>query len=298
MHDPHCLRLRLLAACRQSYDSIIAGHDPYGIGWADLGPLVENPKKIPKEPDVALVGRIPEGVLIVFRGTRPPGKDDKDPVSTVRDWLNDAACVPLRSIYPGDVHAGFERSVSRLWSDVRSHVERLLADGTKRQLFVTGHSKGGAMAFLAAWRLARELPGDLVIRVITFAAARPGGGDFARAFEADHRIRSTRYEVRLDLVPGLPPGPDFDAISAIAARLLPGISLNKLPRIYVGVGERIAGGEDLAARGRQLLATLRGWFTGTRKPLWSPAEVVAMHAIDPKSQYALLVGDLAACDHL
>jgi len=207
MHDPHCLRLRLLAACRQSYDSIIAGHDPYGIGWADLGPLVENPKKIPKEPDVALVGRIPEGVLIVFRGTRPPGKDDKDPVSTVRDWLNDAACVPLRSIYPGDVHAGFERSVSRLWSDVRAHVERLLADGAKRQLFVTGHSKGGAMAFLAAWRLARELPGDLVIRVITFAAARPGGGDFARAFEADHRIRSTRYEVRLDLVPGLPPGP-------------------------------------------------------------------------------------------
>ena len=87
MHDPHCLRLRLVAACRQSYDSIIAGHDPYGIGWTDLGPLVENPKKIPKEPDVALVGRIPEGVLIVFRGTRPPGKDDSDPVSTVRDWL-------------------------------------------------------------------------------------------------------------------------------------------------------------------------------------------------------------------
>lgn len=298
MHDSQCLRLRLMGASLQSYESIIQGQDAHRVGWKNLGPLVPNPVKLQAEPDVALVGSIPEGVLVVFRGTRAPERSDDRPLFTVLDWLNDADCVPVHSIYPGEVHAGFERSVSRLWSRIRDRVEELFKGGAPRRLFVTGHSKGGAMAFLAAWRFARELPGDFPIRVITFAAARPGGEAFAKAFMAEPRIRSTRYEMRLDLVPSLPPGPDFSVVAEVIGRLLPHLDLDRLPRIYVGVGERVVGGDSWRDRGRKVLGALAALIRGRGSGgLWSPAEVVTMHAIAPGSYYARLAEELPNCDH-
>ena len=297
MHDSKCLRLRMLGACLQSYESITPGHDKYQVQWLDLGPLVPNPLKIPDEPDVALVGRIEEGIVVVFRGTRPPGPGDDRPFDTMIDWLNDANCIPIRSHYPGRVHKGFERSVSNLWSEVRKRVEAMIESGAPPVLFVTGHSKGGAMAFLAAWRLAREIQSDIMIRVITFAAARPGDTDFANGILAEPRIKSIRYEIRRDIVPLLPPGPDFGSMSALIATVFPRLKLDRLPKVYVGVGKAEIGGERTIDRAASLGRELLGLFRGRRPRWWSPREIVDSHAIIGGSAYSRLANELADCDH-
>lgn len=76
-----------------------------------------------------------------------------------------------------------------------------------RTILVTGHSKGGALAPLVAWRLAQDFP-DHQITVRTFAPARIGDDAFASAYNA--RIQDhVRYEFDDDVVPHLPADPDL-----------------------------------------------------------------------------------------
>jgi hypothetical protein len=72
------------------------------------------------------------------------------------------------------------------------------------QLWITGHSKGGAIAALAAVRLQAE---GVTPRIVTFGAPKVGDEDFAAAYDA--RFTHTRYEYADDIVPHLPPSADF-----------------------------------------------------------------------------------------
>jgi hypothetical protein len=177
--------------------------------------------------------------VIAFRGTRPPlqPKDDAS-WATFLDWMNNADSLSTANRnYPGAVHRGFARSADRLWDSegsspgIEAHVEALLVAGAPRRLYVTGHSKGGALANLAAWRARGRWP-DIVPRVVTFAAARAGDEAFKAAYE-QAGIRCTRYEVRADLVPLLPPGPDLPPMLREFLDRLPGIEIGDLD--YAGV---------------------------------------------------------------
>uniref|UniRef100_UPI0013D10E0C lipase family protein n=1 Tax=Klebsiella pneumoniae TaxID=573 RepID=UPI0013D10E0C len=70
------------------------------------------------------------------------------------------------SHYGGGVHFGFAESMHRLWHDagsgpgVRTAIQAMLDQSlldrkARAHLFVTGHSKGGALANLAAMRSAQ-----------------------------------------------------------------------------------------------------------------------------------------------
>lgn len=58
------------------------------------------------------------------------------------------------------------------------------------------------MAALAAWRL-KAIAGTPPLKVVTFAAAKPGDADFRAAYTAAG-IDHTRYEYNIDIVPHLP----------------------------------------------------------------------------------------------
>jgi hypothetical protein len=163
--------------------------------------------------NACLVGANPDGVVVAFRGTLPI--DPRLPIDlpnldALLDWMNDFnADLVAADGMPGLVHHGFLGSLDSLWSAVSAEVNRLLPPGGA--LWITGHSKGGGIAPLAAVRMQAA---DITPRLITFAAPRAGNTEFANSYNAafDH----VRYEHADDIVPHLPPSADFlDVLSSL-----------------------------------------------------------------------------------
>lgn len=94
------------------------------------------------------------------------------------------------------VHRGYGREIEESLDDI----ERLarLHGAARRPLWLTGHSAGGALAQLAARRLAER--GVPVAGAIVFSAPRVGD----RAFAASFPVPLWRIESRHDIVPHLP----------------------------------------------------------------------------------------------
>jgi hypothetical protein len=72
----------------------------------------------------------------------------------------------------------------------------------ERPLWLTGHSLGGALAQLAAWRFQRQF--RQVHQVYTFGAPMVGNGEASGAFNRTFPNKVFRYVHAPDLVPRLP----------------------------------------------------------------------------------------------
>jgi hypothetical protein len=195
-----------------------------------------NPKK---KEDAYLLFRAKMGLVLAFRGTLTPpispnrAKQEihKAPANLplgiwigwmtfVMDWLNNAIATDPRTILEGDQiarHKGFDES----WQSLRKYLtncdsppcsiyRQLLKEiGAQGQpLFVTGHSKGGALATLAGLDLADEVPTDQKVVVYTFAAAKALSKHGA-ALVADRTKEFWRFEYDGDIVPSLPPDDSY-----------------------------------------------------------------------------------------
>jgi Lipase (class 3) len=154
--------------------------------------------------DAALAALYDGFAVVAFRGTIPldqPGAFDQ----AIRDWLNDANArlIPLQGL--GTVHSGFHQSYMNVWPAIEKQLQAWIAAGKwdGKTLYITGHSKGGAMAVLAAGIRARPKR-SAVTRVVTFAGARAGSQAFVDAY-TKLGIPTFRYENYFDLVPHLPP---------------------------------------------------------------------------------------------
>ena len=212
---PGSLPCRLLCASNCAYAAIAGEAEldpnaavPYYAGAGFLEP----PAAFLAGDDqfnACLVGRIAEGVVVAYRGTLPP--DGTFTLAKLLDWVNDLNVEPEQEDdLPGRVHSGFLGSVESLWDAVRAEVERHLqrapADAI---LVVTGHSKGGGMAPLAARRfVAKKIVDAEHIKVVTFAAPKAGDAAFAADYNATIRDHA-RYEFAEDIVPHLPPSASF-----------------------------------------------------------------------------------------
>jgi Lipase (class 3) len=215
---------RLLCACGASYaiknEETTLAPDPTSVYLAGAG-FVRPPTVItagPREIDACLVGELADGLVIVFRGTLPL---DLHSVPTVRDWLGDFDADPIKATgFPGLVHEGFFGALSVLSASITAEVARQMAGKPAgRPVLITGHSKGGAVAALAAWSLHSS---GTAVKVVTFASAKPGDAGFHDAYEAAG-IDHTRYEYDNDIVPHLPlsTGGFIDVLSSLPR--LPGL---------------------------------------------------------------------------
>lgn len=86
------------------------------------------------------------------------------------------------------VHVGWLLSAGCLLRDIMPHLEAFIAAG-KRDLFITGHSQGGAIAYLINAQLMHlrktgKLPADLRIKTYCSAAPKPGNLWFAYSYES------------------------------------------------------------------------------------------------------------------
>lgn len=202
------LQCRLMCASASAYGidpatGEFTPPEPYyaGAGYKERPvPVVGGDKKI----NAALVGTTSDGVVVAFRGTIPPWWT----IESLLDWLQDFMAEP-ESVngLPGKVHTGFYDAVNAIWSSVQTTVGT-----TSLPLFITGHSKGGPMASLAA--ILFKNAGITPTSVYTFASPKPGNIDFAKAYDA--AIQQTSYENYLDIVPFVPPS---NAVIELASKI-------------------------------------------------------------------------------
>jgi len=154
----------------------------------------------PREIDACLVGEIEDGIVVAFRGTL---LFNIHQITSIRDWINDFEAVPVKADgFPGAVHEGFFSALRVLVPGIATQLQKQrigsLAD---KPLLITGHSKGGAIAGLAAWKFQgiEKIP----VKVVTFAAAKAADASFRDAY-TQARIDHVRYEYNNDIVPHVP----------------------------------------------------------------------------------------------
>lgn len=160
--------------------------------------------------DGALIGATSDNcVVVALRGTMPPTFESNDISAWVTDWMQDARATPvdwrpLGADY-GRVESGFGQAVLHLWPWVKETLAPHVA-ANPETVFVTGHSKGGAMTYLVASLIREQWP-ELAnkIEVHAFAPAVAVDEAFVRAYDTKGlSARTMRYQVENDVVPFLP----------------------------------------------------------------------------------------------
>jgi len=217
---------RLLFASRVAYTIMPQGgvspQPPASYGLRDIETFSGGIANI----NAALIATADEGLILAFRGTIPP--NGKDPLQSLLDWLNDAeAFLVTGDGLPGKVHHGFLDTLEDLWPKVQGRIVARAQAAPGATVYVTGHSKGGAVAFLAGMWVRRALRAAGLqnpVDVRTFAAARPGDSGFRHGFDAAFP-QAVRTEYADDIVPHLPP----ELVLVSALRKIPQFQGIRLP---------------------------------------------------------------------
>ena len=92
-------------------------------------------------------------------------------------------------------------ALAEIWEPLLKAVTEATEAGD-RPIWITGHSLGGALALMAAWRLQRNFVA--IHEVVTFGAPMVGNNAAARAFETEFAGKIFRYVNLEDPVPLLP----------------------------------------------------------------------------------------------
>lgn len=121
---------------------------------------------------------------------------------TAKDWSYNLDCAQVHG-RGGRVHQGFAALLDKIEHPILTAVQQLRSND--QSLWVTGHSRGGALATLAACALHKA--GHVQVQVCTFGAPRVGNPTFNRSYDVSHY----RFENIGDPVPYLPVG-DYVAV--------------------------------------------------------------------------------------
>ncbi len=234
------------------------------------------------EIDAVLLAVAGDRQIIAFRGTLPPMdiKNLRNPRSVIRDWLNNTnADLAARDGFQGKVHPGFTKSFNGLLQNgLQTAVDEAVTKKLKLQF--TGHSKGGALATLAAYHFRKQgLPVDVVM---TFGSAQVGDDQFRAEYEL-LGLRHERFEHAHDIVPSepeigvpgvalIPPRPDYRHVGKLRY-------LNTQGELDSRNDDSALKSERRAERDRRL-ALLNDMFVGVMG-LSEIIPLLADHAIDP-----------------
>lgn len=118
-------------------------------------------------------------------------------------WPNHEFC--LKDGSGSRVHDGFSRSVEESWKEFLEDLQLLIRENrgeNEWKLLLTGHSLGGALAVLTAYRLSSFPEFNSKIQAVyTYGAPRVGD----QIFKDSYKITHYRFEYGNDPVPALPP---------------------------------------------------------------------------------------------
>jgi hypothetical protein len=135
-----------------------------------------------------------DDVYVVFRGTVP---------TRWTSWRVNATGLGRRQWLKGTVHVGYLRMLMQAKYAYRRLV-RSAANKLKPITF-TGHSQGGAIAFLAAMDETRRRDPRAASSSVTFGQPRCGDRTYCRTAEGRIGTTHTRVTNSRDSIPGVPP---------------------------------------------------------------------------------------------
>ena len=143
----------------------------------------------------AVILRSDAAVVVAFVGSEAEGI-----VSALRDG---ATSVRMGQVFMGVglVHAGFRQALDAIYLPLQATIRENLGSG--RTLWLTGHSLGGALATLAAYRL--EENGIPVHGVVIYGSPKVGDPAWASEFDSLLGARAQAWVTPRDPVPFSPP---------------------------------------------------------------------------------------------
>jgi triacylglycerol lipase len=201
-YDPAIVR-RMAIACAATYQIDQPGGATKSANYGVIGFKGKPTTAVRDDINAALVGTTDHEIVVAFRGALLETHTFDQLVESVYDWANDVdvKLISDKSISPGRVHQGFRDAYKSLWDVVLADVQSR-REHSRLPVIVTGHSKGGALARLAALGFLKvKIP---VAGVYTFGAPRAGDLAFAQDYES--RIKHDfRFENTDDVVPHTPP---------------------------------------------------------------------------------------------
>ena len=125
-----------------------------------------------------------EEYVMCFRGTEP---------DQFSDIMADLNAWPDKGVNGGRVHNGFQNEIEKIWEPLKKHYTR---SHSKKLLYICGHSLGGAMATVAAYRM-----NDIVDGLFTYGSPRVGTRSYIKQITCPH----FRHVNNNDIVPSVPP---------------------------------------------------------------------------------------------
>lgn len=134
--------------------------------------------------------------LLAFRGTE---KDDANDIDADADIFLAEEAGAL-------VHRGFQQYLDAVWPRVKEVVDDYRRGSPQREICMTGHSLGAALASLAFTRMVA----DPATSLFTFGCPRVGNKEYCnRILAASRTRRCYRVVDRLDVVTHVPTGPIY-----------------------------------------------------------------------------------------
>lgn len=157
--------------------------------YSEIG-FLNDPRGI--DSQVGFVAANADTIVVVFRGTRQ-----------VMAWLDNFRCDLVKSGGRG-IHRDFVETVEAIAPQLDSAIEQLHLPG--REIWLTGHSRGGALATVAADRLQSK---GYSPHVFTFGAPQVGDEQFAESYSPESHLRFENFK---DPVPFIPRGKGYQPV--------------------------------------------------------------------------------------
>lgn len=133
-------------------------------------------------------------ITVVFRGSE-----------SLSDWYYDLSFfktyLEKQKVY---VHSGFYKQLTygHEFTKIKNTIKMELVKNPDYEIFVTGHSLGGALCTLCGFLLSYEIKND--IQVISFASPRVGDSKWKRVFDSRANLSHYRVTNRRDIVTAAP----------------------------------------------------------------------------------------------
>jgi triacylglycerol lipase len=137
-------------------------------------------------------------IVLAFRGSELGVGDWKSNADVFKDrWV--------RASGSGRVHGGFEDGLAAVWDGLYANLQVLRKNN--QPIWLTGHSRGGALAILAAAKLYHldRAMSKAVRGIYTFGQPRMGNSTFAKFFNRNWSGRCYRVVNNNDIVTRFPP---------------------------------------------------------------------------------------------
>jgi len=130
---------------------------------------------------------------VVFRGSE-----------SMADWYYDLMVFKHKLVDNVCVHSGFYKqlTMNSVYDELVISIKNILKEHNDFDVYVTGHSLGGALSTLFGYMLSKEIENN--VKVVSFASPRVGNYAWKKSFEEQKNLTHYRITNKRDIVTAFP----------------------------------------------------------------------------------------------